>query len=694
MLGDDHLEQTEILKTTLDASSEAIILFKSDLQTIMYWNRKCNEFLKWDQSFLKKNIFLTIVPERSRRIGKSNIDVAFISTGMIIRTPLLRSDGSEVEVDLRFEKVGNNISAAFMIDRSQENVDPSSKQISMMNFIASLLENSNYMITVKDVESRYEYVNDITGIFMGLPPDIFIGKTDYDIFPKHVAELFRDAEIRAMTSPVPIAVEETFVLNNRQRSAIVTRCARKLNNVVTGVFTIAYEITFYKEALLKLSEMEKKEAIENAQAKSEFLANMSHEIRTPINGIMGMSALLLDSELNEEQLEYVVGIQKSSKSLLSIINDILDISKIEAGKIELNIIDTDIHTVLNDIIFMSQHVHIEKDLVIKLINSIPTEKRYIKCDPYRLKQIFVNLIGNAVKFTLKGSVTLKAEYLEDRNVISTPDYSIKEKTKTLDILKEEDEEHIDSMVRDRQKEMRYKLKFSIIDTGIGITPEQRKRLFKPFSQAESSTTRRFGGTGLGLSISKHLVTLMNGNIDFDSIPGEGSTFWFEIPYITGDPSKVVVDSIVEDVRTIRKAPKNRANIFKYVLVVDDNIMNLTIAVKMLRKMEFMVEGCENGQLAVDLLSKSPEKYSLILMDCQMPVMDGYEATKHIREMPSPACDVPIIAMTANALQGERERCLLVGMNDYISKPFDKDDFYDKVIYWTNFCKSAYKKPSV
>jgi CheY-like chemotaxis protein len=386
----------------------------------------------------------------------------------------------------------------------------------------------------------------------------------------------------------------------------------------------------------------------------------------------------MDTTLNQEQTEYVVGIQRSSKSLLSIINDILDISKIEARKIVLDPVDMDLFATLQDVVFMFKHLKTGKPLEIRYENTIPPERRYIKADAGRFKQILVNLMGNATKFTMQGHVLLRAEFFEDVTLDEEEDNNLAEKAGTFDIG--EGKSMMSAVPSSTHRRLKRRFKFSVVDTGIGIDEAQRKVLFKPFSQAESSTTRRFGGTGLGLSITKHMVILMGGNIDFESTPGKGSTFWFEIPYVEGDKN-MIEKSVSTGGTNIRKTSVPTD---KYILVAEDNPTNLTIALRMLEKMGIRAEGSENGEQTLKALEANPGKYFLVLMDCQMPVMDGYETSRTIRSNKGAWYEnIPIIALTANALKGEREACLRSGMNDYMSKPFDKDVFYDKIMEWSH-----------
>jgi signal transduction histidine kinase len=371
------------------------------------------------------------------------------------------------------------------------------------------------------------------------------------------------------------------------------------------------------------------------QYKTDFLSNMSHEIRTPMNGIEGAFKLLSDSSLSHEQNKLVQLGLTSSETLRGILNDILDISKIEAGKIELSEVNASLHDIVKEVID-TQRLKIDSNRVT-LDFDLDINHDQLQCDALRLKQVLNNLVGNALKFTNQGSVKV--------------------------VIKEQDSELNDGLQTGCYR-------FEIIDTGIGLKPDQVDKLFERFNQADQSTTRKYGGTGLGLAISKSLVELMDGHIGVESVYDQGSTFWFTVP----------LKQLTHNDDTPSRRNVSHIALHAHVLLVEDNLTNQLIAQGFLDKLGITYDLAENGQEAIEKFDQN--NYDLVLMDCLMPIMDGYEATKKI--LKSPQYDqrkTPVIALTANALASDIETCRKVGMCDHIAKPIDPDDLANKIARW-------------
>lgn len=386
-------------------------------------------------------------------------------------------------------------------------------------------------------------------------------------------------------------------------------------------------------------------AEEAAKAKADFLANMSHEIRTPMNAIMGMIYLIQKTDLNEKQRDYIDKIQASSQHLLGIINDILDFSKIEAGKCEIEKIDFKLDQVLDNVEALIGEKCLSKG--IKLIFDIDPElPNNLKGDPLRIGQVLINYANNAVKFTECGEIIIK--------------------------IKKEEEVFQNNCI----------VKFEVKDTGIGITEEQKSKLFQPFQQADTSTTRKYGGTGLGLVISKQLALLMDGEVGAESEVGKGSTFWFTV--------KLAINRSMGEENKPLNINKNSVETIEEarILLVEDNDLNQQVAIEILEDFGFFIDVAENGEIAVKKVSE--EQYDIVLMDMQMPVMDGVEATKEIRKNPK-YISLPIIAMTANAMASDRERCIQAGMNDHITKPIDPKELFSTLLKWISDKKIKAKK---
>ena len=627
-----------------------------------------------------------------------------------------------------------------------------------------------------DADWRYRYINRAQQQWLGKPMGEVVGQRVRDLVDDAVWASVEPNLIRALAGEqVPLERKRTDRDGN-----MVWHSGRHVPDVtedgqVVGVYTVFFDTTQRAIAEQALHQREQelrqaKESAENAsKAKSEFLANMSHEIRTPMNGVLGLTELLLDTPLDAYQRPFVETVRSSGESLLSIINDILDFSKIEAGKLETETLDYDLYQAIEDVVqLLAPRAHAKGlELACRIDERLPAA---LRGDPFRLRQVLTNLIGNALKFTDQGEVLV-----------------------------------------DVRLDAAGSLRLAVTDSGIGISPAERVRLFAPFQQADGSTTRRFGGTGLGLAISRHLVELMGGRIDVDSVPGQGSTFWFTLPlcestnvpaslhpgvlegryalvvddnatnreilqqhagaagmrcdtacdghlalarlreaHRAGDPfdmaiidmkmpvmdglslaaavradpdlcalKLVLVTSLhsKDELQRARDAgvgaylskPVRRHELYRAlaqalgeqpsldrpsdsstvpvkisarVLMAEDNGVNQVVARNMLRTLGCEFEIVANGQLALEAAKLGG--YDMVLMDCQMPVMDGYEATRQLRAWEAtqePGRRIPIVALTANALVGDAETCLASGMDDHLAKPYSRNQLGKTMARW-------------
>jgi len=502
-----------------------------------------------------------------------------------------------------------------------------------------ILQSLSEGVCVIDASRKITFANHSAARLLNFQNEDLIGK-NYDIvFFRHDKSL---SEEDLAICPIQFALTEgaashinteTFFRSDASTFLVEYICAPIFESAeIVGAVVTFQDITERRDIEAALSEV-RELALESARTKAAFLANMSHEIRTPLSGVVGTANLLLDTDLTAEQRKYLQMLRKSVDSLMETVNDILDFSKIEAGKLALETIDFNLRELLEETVNLFKISANRKNLSLNLTIENGAAENF-RGDANRLRQVLNNLLSNAVKFTEAGEIRLKV--------------SVSEETESQTVWL-----------------------FEVFDTGIGIDEEQKTRLFQPFTQADISTTRRFGGTGLGLAICKEIVEMMHGEIGVDSEIGKGSRFWFTVLLVQSPKSKVqsFKPQIYDDKEVPETNEEKRLGTLK-ILIVEDDEVNREITSKLLEQIGYKSEFAENGAEAV---RKTSEKdFDLILMDCQMPEMDGFAAAKMIRQSeksPHPK----IIALTAFSAEAEREKCFRAGMDDYLCKPVTKND---------------------
>ncbi len=491
----------------------------------------------------------------------------------------------------------------------------------------SILENTTTLIFIKDLYGRYIIVNRRFKTVFGLTDEMVINKTDYDFSPKERADHYKLIDEEVIATGKSFQVEEVVETSGGRRNLLLVKFPLfDDKQQVFGISGIATDITERVQNQQQLV-IALKEAEEARELQEQFLANMSHEIRTPLNGIQGMTSLLLETSLSNEQKEFANTINRSLNNLLNIVNNILDFSNIKAGKLTLQKTAVNIPAIIGEIKKQFDYQATKKGIVF-IINIHETVPALVTGDPYRLKQVLVNLVDNAVKFTNSGTIEIGVglQHVSGRELI---------------------------------------LLFTITDTGIGIPADKQETIFKSFAQATMDISQGYGGAGLGLAISKGLVQLQGGDISVKSSPGHGAAFSFYIPYS-------IKDDTVQAPKAFDPAEQLKG---KHFLVVEDNPVNQRLVSFVLQKVGGITDIASNGKEAIELLQKKND-YDLIIMDVQMPVMGGYETTIYIRK--TMHLNTPIIALTATALKEDQEKCMAVGMNDFILKPFDFNDLYRRL----------------
>jgi PAS domain S-box-containing protein len=632
-----HLEASEKQYRALVTEATDMIYELDDTGRFSFVNPVMEHVTGYSRAALLGMPYSEIIHENDRDrvirfyqdIVKSGTSVSYLE--FRIRDILLEPVWIGQNVRLNFDDTQKWVNRVSVVARNITKIKEVEAQLSHERvLLRTIIDNIPINIYVKDTDSRKILANRSEVEYSGAKHENeILGKSDWEIYPRETAKISIEEDTRVLAGESMLN-KETFSIRHDGSTRWFLSSKIPLHDdqqIVIGLVGISIDVTDAKFAREEL-QMAKERAEQAAQAKSQFLSIMSHEIRTPMNGIMGMTDLLLSTEPRSDQLEKLKLLRFSCENLLTIINDILDFNKIEAGKIVLEEVAFNLPEIVQHYVSLLKVRADEQKIDFKL-NADRNLPVTVLGDPVRLGQVLNNLIGNAIKFTEKGSVELSVALVD-----GPPD-----------------KKHI---------------RFSVKDTGIGISPEKLHSIFESFTQASSDTTRKFGGTGLGLSITRSLLNLMGSTIQVTSMPGKGSEFFFTVS----------LTPIASDSPVIPET-KSREVFIQNILLVEDNRVNQLVASGFLRQWGHQVAFATNGKEALQMLES--EQFDLILMDLQMPEMDGYEAARHIRaKADAYSGSVPIIAITADVLSDVKEKIEAAGMTDYLCKPF-RAEYLQKMI---------------
>ncbi len=635
------LESKELFRVVFDNSPVAITVIDKE-EKIIAWNAFAEKMLEMTKEDLFNKSVRTLYPPLEwKRIRSSKTRKKGLLANM--ETKIIKKGGKILEVNLSvsiLKNIDGKMTGAIGIMQditSQKLAEQKLRESE--NKTRIILDHSAAAITLTDKDEKIVSWNKFTEQLLGMKSaDLYMKPISF-LYPKEEWKKIRAEDIRNLGSKHHF---ETKVIRKDGKIIDVDLSVNVLKDDqgnIVGSVGIVHDITERKRTQEIL--LQAKIAAEEAnRAKSMFLANMSHEVRTPMNAILGMIDLTLDTPLSDEQMDNLKTAKDAAGNLLNLINDILDLSRVESGKIKLEAIEFNlrnvIHSVCKGLTVLSKNKNLE--LVWTVHSSVP---EFLEGDPLRLRQIIINLVNNAIKFTHKGTIELSVEALSA----------------------EHDE---------------CQLKFCVSDTGIGIAKDKQPKIFEVFSQADDSTTRRYGGTGLGLAISKRLVEMMGGRIWLESEEFKGSRFQFIVTFkIKEKTSSMAVQGDLADSSETSTAGGQDFLKNAHILLAEDNLVNQKVATKVLEKRGCVVKIAQNGQEAVDSVSR--ENFDMVLMDVQMPILDGLEATKIIRdEEKQTGKRVPIVAMTARAMDGDEKKCFEAGMDGYISKPIEPAKVYETI----------------
>ncbi len=680
----NDLETGEFLDVN-QTLADSMALTRDGVKTRSYWDVTPKEYMEAETFQLEEL-------QRTGRYGP-------------YQKEFMRADGSRYPVLLNGVKVldesGRERIWSFIEDISgRKEAEAALRHRSAL--LSGLLDSIPDVVFFKGLDGRYLGCNTEFARFVGRSREWIVGMTDHDLFPPDVAESFRDYDEAMLETQQPRLNEEWVDDPEHGRILLATLKAPLIDpdGKLIGLLGVSRDITERELARMRLDD-----ALADAEAasksKSAFLANMSHEIRTPMTAILGFADLLLDPAVSADERDaHVRTIKRNGEHLLAVINDILDISKIEAGKLEIERVETDPNAVLAEVQQLLVTRASGKGIAVTVEQAPEAADRpglpaAVHTDPVRLRQVLLNLVGNAIKFTEHGSVTLRVGVHDDWLVADPTAEPTAEPTADPTADQTADQaadasaspESTDRASRtEAQPPPAAVLRFDIVDTGIGMTESQLAKLFTAFSQADASTTRRFGGTGLGLVITRNLVTILGGRVGVESALGVGSTFRVELP-LTADEARTLVpldgagaaqntgeapnSGLARDVAT---KPLRGVR----VLLAEDGPDNQRLIGFHLRKAGASVTLAENGRQAVDAVTAADAAFDVVLMDMQMPELDGYAATRELRER---GVATPVIALTAHAMAHDRERCIAAGCDDYQSKPIDRAALIAACLQW-------------